>query len=822
MAGSGSVGSEIGHSSPQGDAPPAGRLPTGAPPITLDGRDGAEAGVQHDRVFFEAMGEAAATLDHEGVVLRANARLAAMLGVPAHALQGTCLLAALEGLPAALPTAGTWRGRVLIHASDGAHPCLCTLVAVESDGPELFRCVVLSDLAELERAQREADAGQRALAGLAAAAPGGLFRLRSGHGSIQLEFATDEVFRLVGVPRPSGPDAAHALWTALPEAARASLVGAWRAKRDRLTLAVEFPVAEALAEVRWLGLEARGEREPDGAEVWSGYLHDLSEVQRGEEERRVAATVFQAVRQGIMVASPQGEILHVNPGFEMITGYRAEEAIGRPAKMLASGLTPREVHAGMWAALTETGHWEGEVINRRRDGGTYHQLLTIDGVPSADGGVACYVGVFSDITARKQREEQNLFVAQHDRLTGLLNRSVLDERLPGILAQSERSGTGCSLLYVDLDRFKAVNDTFGHEAGDRVLVEVANRLHAAVRSTDLVARIGGDEFVIVLPGMVEEDDLHRFCDSLIESLHVPVEAVEDGARWAPGASIGVAIHPDDGRIAESLLSAADSAMYAVKRRGRGGFRFACEARNERLRERIRQTDDLGRALDDGRIATAHRMFEVASSSVPPGPFPALFGLHCVDALGLPSGPPVALDRLSPSMTIAISLKVLELAIANGPEGTLREISLASDLLDDDAGFEQLVLLLDGAAARGVGVAFRLGWRQRDALSALASGRLDALRQRGVSLHLAGIDANAPLPALLAGQQPAMAILDPPDLPGASLDVLRRFIRAFVNTCEACGVVPAGLASPAWATLGGAGALGLVFVAPADVAAGEAV
>lgn len=774
-----------------------------------------------DRILFEAMGEAAATLDEDGVVLHANARLASLFGVAVESLRGTCLLAALEGLPAVLPEAGTWRGRVLVQAADGAHPCLCTLVVVEAGGSDVFRCVVLSDLAELERAQREADAGHRALAGLAAAAPGGLLRLRWQGRSPQLEFATDEVFRLLGVARPSGTAAANSVWDALPQAARSALTEAWRTRGDRLRLSVEFAVHGTPSGLRWLGLEARGEREAEGGEAWSAYLHDLTEAKRGEEERRLAAAVFQAVRQGIMVASPQGEILHVNPGFEMITGYRAEEAVGRPAKMLASGLTPREVHAGMWAALTETGHWEGELINRRRNGETYHELLSIDSVRSADGGVACYVGVFSDITARKQREERSLFVAQHDRLTGLLNRSVLEERLPGMLAQAERSGAGCGLLYVDLDHFKAINDTFGHPVGDRVLVEVADRLRTVVRSTDLVARIGGDEFVVVLPGMVEDDPLHRLCEALLESIRAPLAAVGGGQEWVLGASIGVAIHPDDARIGELLLSAADAAMYAVKRRGRGGFRFANEARNERMREKIRQTDDLGRALDAGRVASTRRMFEPMRSSGPSGPRPALFGLHCVDELGLPSGPPVALDGLNPALTIAASIKALELAIADGREYAVREIPLASDVLDDDAGSNQLDRLVEAAAERGLSVAFRLAWRQLDALSPSAAARLESLRKRGAGLHVGGIDAEAPLPAILARRQPSTAILDRPESFTLSPDGLIRFVRAFVEACEACGVAPSALESPTWATLGGAGGLGLTFLAPANASPGDA-
>lgn len=767
------------------------------------------------RTFFESMGEAAATLDEEGIVLHANARLAALFRTTPDALRGSCLLSALSGLPASLPEREAWRGRVLVHARAGAHPCLCTLVAIATDGERTFRCIVLSDLTELEVAQRDADAGQRALAGLAAAAPGGLFRVRWSAEEVRLEFATDEVFRLLGVARSSGSDAAAALWRALPAAVKASLAEAWHHRREPSHFECEFAMAEGVASARWLGVEARGEPGHDGVAVWNGYLHDVTSAKRGEEDRRLAATVFQSVRQGIMVASPQGEILHVNPGFELITGYRADEAIGRPAKMLSSGLTPREVHAGMWAALADTGHWEGEVINRRRSGEIYHELLTIDGVPSADGGVGCYVGVFSDITARKKREEQNLFIAQHDRLTGLLNRSVLDERLPVVLAQAERTGTGCALVYVDLDHFKAVNDTLGHEAGDRVLVTVANRLRDAVRSTDLVARIGGDEFVIVLPGLVDDGHIHRLCDSLLAALHAPVEGVGDGPGWVAGASLGVAIHPDDASTAEALVSRADAAMYAVKRRGRGGIRFADEARNERIRERIRQTDDLGRALDSGRVVSLHRPFVAAGPATPAGPMTALFGLQRVDDLGLPSGQPFVLERLNPALTIAATLKTLALAIESESACAVREIRLATDLLDDEVGCRQLAGLLGNARAKGVAVAFRLGWKQWDGLSGSASERLEALRRDGARVHADGIDAQTPLLALLGERRPAMAILAAP-----SADEGARFARAFAAACAACEVVPAFTRSPVWEALGGAAALGGLLIAPADVVEGE--
>lgn len=771
------------------------------------------------RVFFESMGEAAATLDEDGVVLHANHRLSILFGISVDAVRGSCLLAALSGLPSTLPEEGAWRGRVLLHARQGVHPCLCTLVSIRTEGARTFRCIVLSDLAELERAQREADAGQRALAGLASAAPGGLFRMQWRGGIARLEFATDEVFLLLGIAPQRGSDAASALWRALPAAAGASLAAAWGNRGDHWQLDCEFPMADATSAPRWLGLEARGGLETDGSEVWNGYLHDITQAKRGEEERRLAAAVFQSVRQGIMVASPEGEILHVNPGFERITGYRADEAIGRPAKMLASGLTPKEVHAGMWAALLETGHWEGEVINRRRSGEIYHELLTIDGVPSADGGMACYVGVFSDNTARKKREEQNLFIAQHDRLTGLFNRSVLDERLPDLLAHAERAGMGCAVLYIDLDHFKAINDTFGHETGDRLLVEVANRLRAAVRSTDLVARIGGDEFVIVLPGLVDDDHIHRLCETLISAVQTPVDGVGECADGGVGASIGIAIYPEDARIGESLLALADGAMYVAKRRGRGGFRFASELRNDNLRERIRQTDDIGRALDSGRVVSVHRRFECTGGSTDPRSLPALFGFQCVDELGLAHGEPFVLERLNPALTVAANLKTVELAIGSDVACAVREVRLANDLLEDEAACGQLEALLGNALSQGTSVAFRFPWRQLEALSAASASRLQSLRNRGVRLHVDGVDAETPLLALLAGRRPSMVILDAPGPRTPPMDAFALFIRAFVTACGVCDVVPAAEASPAWERFGGPALLGLPLIAPVDVVDG---
>jgi diguanylate cyclase (GGDEF)-like protein/PAS domain S-box-containing protein len=293
---------------------------------------------------------------------------------------------------------------------------------------------------------------------------------------------------------------------------------------------------------------------------------DLSERRKAEAQMRQALVVFNASNQGIMTTDAQGVITSINPAFSDITGYAASEVIGHKSSIFKSGRHDQAFYETMWQSLSQAGSWEGEIWNRRKNGELYPQWLTISAVRDEMNRVVEYVGLFSDISLRKQQEELIWRQANFDSLTGLANRNLLKDRLERALAQARRNDRLVGLLYLDLDRFKEVNDRYGHAVGDELLVDVARRLTACVREQDTVARLGGDEFTLVIHDAASVDDLRRIAEKVVEALRKPFHLSRGAASVA--ASVGIAVFPDDGEDVDTLLRNADAAMYAAKAEGR--------------------------------------------------------------------------------------------------------------------------------------------------------------------------------------------------------------------------------------------------------------
>lgn len=286
---------------------------------------------------------------------------------------------------------------------------------------------------------------------------------------------------------------------------------------------------------------------------------------------RLARQAFESTSEGMMVTDADGRILAVNPAFSIISGYQADEAVGRTPDMFASGDHNPEFYRQMWDILASAGRWSGEVVNRRKSGETYAEWLSIVAVSEASGRVTRYVGLFSDITERKREEDHIRHLAHFDALTGLPNRILFGDRLRRMLALQERRGGRMALLYLDLDRFKIVNDQYGHAFGDKVLIEAARRMKCCVRDSDTLSRRGGDEFVALLESHDPKSSAALVSRKLIDAVSQPMEI--DGHHVEIGLSIGIALYPADSDNAEGLLEAADHAMYAAKQGGRGDFRF---------------------------------------------------------------------------------------------------------------------------------------------------------------------------------------------------------------------------------------------------------
>jgi diguanylate cyclase (GGDEF)-like protein/PAS domain S-box-containing protein len=293
---------------------------------------------------------------------------------------------------------------------------------------------------------------------------------------------------------------------------------------------------------------------------------------------QVGRLVFESVKEGMLVTDEYARILSVNPAFCQVTGFEEAEVLGKRPSILSSGLQDARFYQDMWECLHNQGRWEGEVINRRKNGELYTEWLSIVAVEDASRQAIRYVGLFSDITERKLEEDRIRRMAHYDILTGLPNRVLFMDRLKRALVRLGRRGGNLALLYLDLDRFKPLNDLHGHAFGDQVLVELARRMAACVRDVDMVSRRGGDEFVILIEAEDAREASAMVAGKLIQEVSQPCTL--SGQEVSLGASVGVALYPQDGMTAEALVEAADTALYAAKRSGRGCVRYYSQASDQ--------------------------------------------------------------------------------------------------------------------------------------------------------------------------------------------------------------------------------------------------
>ncbi len=295
--------------------------------------------------------------------------------------------------------------------------------------------------------------------------------------------------------------------------------------------------------------------------IWSS-VEDISELKRNEEILREAALVFENTHEGIMITDPRIRIVRVNSRFSEITGYSFDEVRGKNPRFLQSGRHDAAFFKTLWRTISTEGIWYGEIWNRRKNGTVFPSLQSISVIRDEKGTITGYVSVFSDISDQKANEAKLAHMATHDPLTSLPNRVHFSSNLEQAIHHARRNGSKVALFFLDLNRFKAVNDTLGHGVGDRLLKVVAQRLQSAVREEDTVARFGGDEFAVVLPDIRHLDDAVTIARKVIEAIELPLEL--DATTLEPSTSIGISLYPDHAADAPSLVKAADQAMYAAK------------------------------------------------------------------------------------------------------------------------------------------------------------------------------------------------------------------------------------------------------------------
>ena len=336
---------------------------------------------------------------------------------------------------------------------------------------------------------------------------------------------------------------------------------------------------------------------PNEGSIW--VYADITERKQAEEKLRLSATVLEHIADGVMVVDAERRIVAVNPAFTQITGYTEHEAIGQPASMTRSSRHDERFHRAMWEEQESTGFWRGEIWNRRKNGEVYPEWLTVSVMRDGAGKTTHYVGVFSDITAVKESQEKLDHMAHHDPLTGLPNRLLFHDRLQHALQRAGRVEEQLAVLFIDLDRFKNVNDTLGHHVGDELLIQVAAALSQRLREGDTLARLGGDEFIVLLENVDGAFGAELVAEKLMSMFEEPF-IVSDYELFVTG-SVGISMFPHDATDLNMLIRNADVAMYQAKARGRNGYQFYAPSMTGEGVERLRLEAMLRRSIEKNEI-----------------------------------------------------------------------------------------------------------------------------------------------------------------------------------------------------------------------------
>jgi diguanylate cyclase (GGDEF)-like protein/PAS domain S-box-containing protein len=358
-------------------------------------------------------------------------------------------------------------------------------------------------------------------------------------------------------------------------------------------------------ELFWASLQLSLLRDAEGQPSGLiGYLSDITERVKAEETLRLHARIFENSEEGIVITDAQQRIVSVNSAFCDILGYQAEEVIGQTPRTFHSGRHDAKFYEEMWRQLNATGSWHGEIWDRRKNGEEFPLWASISVVRGPDGRVTHYFSIFADITERKRAEERIHYLAYYDALTGLPNRTLFFKLVDQALAEARRNRLHGALLFIDLNRFKPINDTLGHGVGDRLLQQVGARLRATLRNEDVVARLGGDEFVVALFDITRREHAGIVAQKLLAAFDTPF--LVDGHELRLGGAIGISVYPQDGFDTETLLRLADIAMYRAKHGGQEGYMFYSQEMNRKAVDRLKIEAGLRHALDEGQLVVHYQ------------------------------------------------------------------------------------------------------------------------------------------------------------------------------------------------------------------------
>ena len=356
-------------------------------------------------------------------------------------------------------------------------------------------------------------------------------------------------------------------------------------------------------------------RDEDGkpSGMWA-IVRDVSERVSAEKDLRLMASVFQNTDEATLITDADNNIVRVNRAFTLLTGYTEEEVTGKNPKLLSAGMTSSEEYRLMWEALRLSGSWHGEVWDKRKDGTIYPKWLSITAVKDDQGKIQYHIATFTNISERKEAQQRIEHLAHHDSLTGLSNRFSFEARLEQVLVSAQRNQFELAVMFLDLDRFKNVNDSLGHHAGDALLVEVANRLKACVRESDIVARLGGDEFVIVLLEPGDKANVAEIAKKIVAAVQQPF--VFDEHAIHSSTSIGICMFPENGAEVGTLMKKGDTAMYHAKSQGRNNYQFFSLEMETRQSERLWVENELRLAIEKDEFVLHFQPIVKAEDGMP--------------------------------------------------------------------------------------------------------------------------------------------------------------------------------------------------------------
>lgn len=338
---------------------------------------------------------------------------------------------------------------------------------------------------------------------------------------------------------------------------------------------------------------------------YRGIDRDVTERKELNKQLRLAALLLENTPEGAMITDADLNIIKINPAFTKTTGYSEEDIIGKNPSILSSNRHDDSFYQKMWESIDNTGQWRGEIWNRRKDGEIYPEWLNINTIKDSEGNITHYAAIFSDISTQEHVRKQLHNLAYYDALTGLPNRELFRDRLINAIAQANRHDESVAVIFLDLDRFKNINDTLGHRAGDELLKAVAEVLKACVRDSDTVARLGGDEFTIIIPDVKHEEDAAKVAEKIVNAMEAPFH-VEGGHDIYASASIGISLYPADGDDVDMILKNADTAMYRAKEAGRKNYKFYTEDMSARFIERLILENELRRAIEYETLTLAYQ------------------------------------------------------------------------------------------------------------------------------------------------------------------------------------------------------------------------